>query len=138
MTFFTELSNIMQPGITVNFTAVVKDGQLTVGVVPSSKDNNIPMLMLSGTPEELDAEFFNTIKEPIQRASGLITNTVEFNQQLDEEEKDLEEDKKADKKPAKSADKKKADKKPEKKEADKPEVSEIETPESPKEQSLFP
>ncbi len=88
MEFFKELSAMLQPGITVNFTAVIKDGQMTVGVVPSSKDNNIPMLMLNGTPEEIDEGFFNTIKEPLEKASGFISNANQVVEQIEETEKE--------------------------------------------------
>ncbi len=87
MEFFKELSAMLQPGITVNFTAVIKDGQMTVGVVPSSKDNNIPMLMLNGTPEEIDEGFFNTIKEPLEKASGFISNANQVVEQIEKTEK---------------------------------------------------
>lgn len=136
MNFFTQLTALMQPGITLNLTAVAKDGTLTVGVLPSSKDNNIPMLTLTGTPEEIDEAFFAQIQAPIERASGLITNTEDFNKKLDEEEKDAAEEKELEKKvsqPVKKSDKKKE----KKKSAPKPETPNEEVVEGPKEQSLF-
>ena len=45
-------------------------------------------LTLSGTPEELDGGFFQTIARPVQKVSGLLTNMAEFEKQADKTAKD--------------------------------------------------
>jgi PRTRC genetic system protein E len=45
--------------------------------------NIIPPLNISGTAEELDEGFFDTIRTPIQSATGLMSNMEDFMKQLE-------------------------------------------------------
>ncbi|MCY1662569.1 PRTRC system protein E [Chryseobacterium sp. SL1] len=45
--------------------------------------NIIPPLNICGTAEELDEGFFETIRTPVQTATGLMTNMQEFMKQLE-------------------------------------------------------
>ena len=45
--------------------------------------NQIVPLTVTGTPQELDAGFLQTVARPIQKASGLIANMVQFEAQAD-------------------------------------------------------
>ena len=75
----------------VDLTLVIRkaNGQLTVSTLPKSnglKDeaaNHIIPLTLTGTPEEMDAEFLQHIMQPIRKATGLISNLMEFEKQAD-------------------------------------------------------
>jgi PRTRC genetic system protein E len=49
--------------------------------------NIIPPLNLKGTADELDAEFFEHIKTPLQTASGLMIDMESFMKQLEEAKK---------------------------------------------------
>lgn len=88
--FFTHVSQMMTEG--VDLTLVMRktaDGQMTVSLMPKStslKDsaqNRFVPLMLSGTPAELDAGFFDAAMQPVQRVTGLIVNLTEFEKQAD-------------------------------------------------------
>ncbi len=57
-----------------------KDGTITTSIVPTVKDKEkspAPMAF-TGTPEELDAELFAAIKEPLEKHAGMIANTKAF------------------------------------------------------------
>lgn len=88
--FFTHVSQMMTEG--VDLTLVMRkaaDGQMTVSLMPRSQSlkegaqNRFVPLMLSGTPAELDAGFFSTAMQPVQRVTGLIANLAEFEKQAD-------------------------------------------------------
>ena len=63
--------------------------KLTVATLPKSnglKDeaqNHIVPLTVTGTPQELDAGFLQTVTRPIQKAGGLIANMAQFEAQAD-------------------------------------------------------
>ena len=75
----------------VDLTIVIRkaNGQLTVATLPKSnglKDeaqNHIVPLTVTGTPQELDAGFLQTVTRPIQKAGGLIANMAQFEAQAD-------------------------------------------------------
>lgn len=75
----------------VDLTIVIRkaNGQLTVSTLPKSnglKDeaqNHIVPLTVTGTPQELDTGFLQTVTRPIQKACGLISNMAQFEAQAD-------------------------------------------------------
>jgi len=87
--FFTQINQMMNQGIDITLVIRKKEGQLMVSTLPKSnglKDeaqNHIVPLTLTGTPEELDAGFFPSICQPIQKATGLLSNMTQFEQQAD-------------------------------------------------------
>jgi PRTRC genetic system protein E len=91
--FFTELNKL---GLTsLSMTVVIKIDRMHVSFDPTraiedDAKNHIPPLMISGTAEELDTEFFNTVSTPLKIAGGLIHNIKEFEEgqvKLEEETK---------------------------------------------------
>jgi PRTRC genetic system protein E len=66
-----------------------KEGELMVSALPKSnglKDeaqNYIVPLTLSGTPQEMDMGFMQAICRPMQKATGLLTNMEQFEEQAD-------------------------------------------------------
>lgn len=106
MNFFKNISDI---GITnIDIKVLIKDGIVSVLVDPKStaKDKAIQIIQpvsISGTPEEIDLEFFNIITEPLKKTAGVITNIEEHEKSVNEASK-----KKADvtksKKPAEKTD----------------------------------
>ncbi|GAA5089322.1 hypothetical protein GCM10023210_14000 [Chryseobacterium ginsengisoli] len=52
-----------------------------------SAKNIIAPLIVRGTPEELDSDFFEKITAPIQQVSGLMVNMESFMKQLEESQK---------------------------------------------------
>lgn len=85
--FFNYINQIMTQGVDLTIVIRKKENLLTVSTLPKSnglKDeaqNHIVPLTLSGTPEELDAGFFPAVQQPIQKAAGLISNMIQFEQQ---------------------------------------------------------
>lgn len=103
MDLFKTLSEVLGEGCTATITIAQKDGIMTVGVLPGNdlvKDaakNKIVPLNVSGTPEELDAEFINVIAAPIQRTSGLLADMAAYEKAQEEAKakSKMEEEKKA-------------------------------------------
>ena len=87
--FFTSISQMMTESVGLTLVIRKANGQLTVSTLPKAnglKDeaaNHIIPLTLTGTPEEMDAEFLQLVMQPIRKATGLITNMVEFEKQAD-------------------------------------------------------
>ena len=87
--FFTSISQMMTESVDLTLVIRKANGQLTVSTLPKAnglKDeaqNNIVPLTLTGTPEEMDAEFLQHIMQPIRKATGLISNLMEFEKQAD-------------------------------------------------------
>lgn len=76
----------------VDITLVIRksaDGRMAVSVLPKSAklkneaQNNIVPMTLNGTPEELDGGFLQVVAQPMQKASGLISNLTRFEAQAD-------------------------------------------------------
>lgn len=87
--FFTQINQMMNQSVDITMVIRKSATGMTVSVLPKSnglKDeaqNRIVPLTLSGLPEELDAGFIGAISKPIQKVSGLLTNMVEFEKQVD-------------------------------------------------------
>lgn len=87
--FFTAIHQMMTENVDLTIVIRKANGQLTVATLPKSnglKDeaqNQIVPLTVTGTPQELDAGFLQTVTRPIQKASGLIANMAHFEAQAD-------------------------------------------------------
>ena len=87
--FFTAISQMMTESVDLTLVIRKTNGQLTVSTLPKAnglKDeaaNHIIPLTLTGTPEEMDAGFLQHIMQPVRKATGLISNMVEFEKQAD-------------------------------------------------------
>lgn len=87
--FFTAIHQMMTEGVDLTLVIRKANGQLTVATLPKSnglKDeaqNHIVPLTVTGTPQELDAGFLQTVTRPIQKAGGLIANMAQFEAQAD-------------------------------------------------------
>lgn len=104
MNFFERIHPLMEGVEKLTITIVRKEGQLTLGVLPTVKNEAVnkalPMLSLIGTPEELDEAFFNSLSQTKTAVQSTANN-------LDEIEKAMksEVDKAKGKSVAKKADK---------------------------------
>ena len=92
--FFSNIASIED--FNISFSISNNNGTMTISVVPleKSKDptlQNLQPLSISGTPQELDASFFEVIKEPIQKTIGLITNANSYIEQKKVLEKQTQE-----------------------------------------------
>lgn len=87
--FFASISQMMTESVDLTLVIRKANGQLTVSTLPKAnglKDearNHIVPLTLTGSPQEMDAEFLQHIMQPIRKATGLISNMVEFEKQAD-------------------------------------------------------
>ncbi len=87
--FFTQMYQMMNQSIDITLVVRKKEGQLMVSVLPKSnglKDeaqNHIVPIILTGAPQELDMGFMQGICQPIQKATGLLTNMKLFEEQAD-------------------------------------------------------
>lgn len=87
---FTQVYQMMTEGVDLTMVIRKSAGGLTVSLLPKSngslKDeaqNHIVPLILSGTPQELDAGFLEAVARPVQKTCGLISNMQEFEKQAD-------------------------------------------------------
>lgn len=87
--FFTAIHQMMTENVDLTIVIRKANGQLTVATLPKSnglKDeaqNHIVPLTVTGTPQELDAGFLQTVTRPIQKAGSLIANMAQFEAQAD-------------------------------------------------------
>lgn len=85
--FFQSIHQMIAAGTDLSINIKKGDNKLTVAVMPKRanlKDEAqqlIVPLILSGSPEELDAEFLQAIITPIQNAQGILTNLETFEKQ---------------------------------------------------------
>ena len=84
MELFKRLSESMEAGSTVVMTVAKSENGMTVSVLPgnslvkdAAKNKFIP-ICVTGTPEEIDEDFLNTVLRPIARANGLLSNIKDF------------------------------------------------------------
>jgi PRTRC genetic system protein E len=86
--FFNDLSQMMTAGTVVNLTVHCQNGNLTVSVFPNVKglkddaQNHLQPIVLTGTAEELDNGFFNAVREPVLKATGLLADMKRFETSL--------------------------------------------------------
>jgi PRTRC genetic system protein E len=102
--FFTQLSQMMTSGTIVNLNVHSQNGNLTVSIFPKVKglkdeaQKHLQPIILKGTAEELDAGFFDTVFQPLQKASGLLSGMKSFETSLalvEAEKKESKEQKRA-------------------------------------------
>lgn len=84
MFFFKEISGLVTTGVELNVTIKRSGENLIVSVMPKVTDlkdeaaKKLVPLVVSGTPDELDKGFSAAISAPIQSATGLLGNMVDF------------------------------------------------------------
>ncbi|MDR1221820.1 MAG: PRTRC system protein E [Tannerella sp.] len=87
--FFTQIYQMMNQAVDITLVIRKKEGELMVSALPKNnglKDeaqNHIVPLTLSGTPQEMDTGFMQAIRRPMQKATGLLTNMGQFEDQAD-------------------------------------------------------
>lgn len=81
---FKEFNEMLGNGDSLTIVITKTGEKLATSIVPrksglkdSAKEMILP-LVLTGTPEELDADFIKEISMPIRKATGLLTNLREF------------------------------------------------------------
>ncbi len=108
MSFFRDLNAEMVDGQVVRLAISKINDKLTVvmtfdsNAVEDKKLKEIPPLIATGTPEELDADYLKELKEPLEVAQGIITDLVAWKKEA-EKKAEQTEAKKAEKDEAKKA-----------------------------------
>lgn len=88
--FFQSIHQMIAAGTDLSINIKRRDNKLTVAVMPkrtSLKDEAQQLmvpLILSGSPEELDAGFLQAVITPIQKAHGILTNLETFEKQAEQ------------------------------------------------------
>ncbi|MFL5810056.1 MAG: PRTRC system protein E [Flavisolibacter sp.] len=83
MNFFEQLGSLLgDVDMTIRFFK--KNGRFTLNIMPGNRSNNIKPLIVSGTPEELDSEFFNTVAPGIKEITGIISNMDDVKKEASE------------------------------------------------------
>lgn len=85
MNFFEQLSSLGNVDMTIRI--MQKNDKLTLNIMPAAGQTKILPILVTGTPAELDAEFFKTIVPGVTEISGLVTNMEEVKKQVEEESK---------------------------------------------------
>lgn len=89
--FFKQLSSkIGKADVSMTFRMSGEQMTVMVTVKNTSKDevlDTIKPIVISGTAEELDNEFFLAINNSLTKATGIITNAVDYETELSEKEK---------------------------------------------------
>ncbi|MBX3253953.1 MAG: PRTRC system protein E [Chitinophagaceae bacterium] len=86
MNFFEQLSNAGSVDITLRI--MKKNEKLTVNVMPGSGQSVTQPIIITGTPQDLDAEFFNTLYPQVEEVTGIIHNIERVKSQaIDRKEK---------------------------------------------------
>ncbi len=70
--FFQKLSE--QENVDLNMRILKKNNTLTISIMPGSGKSITQPIVLSGTPEELDAEFFDKVYPEVVAIHGLQSN----------------------------------------------------------------
>lgn len=68
----------------INITIAGKNDKYTISILPEGGPVKVQPLIVSGTIEELDNEFFDSITPGLTAAKGLTTNIEERNKELRE------------------------------------------------------
>ena len=86
---FTEISESMADRDMITLVLTKVNGKISVSVMPTKKGlkdeakNNLSPILITGTPEELDQQFIDVIKQPLQKATGLLTNMDKFEKSME-------------------------------------------------------
>lgn len=84
MSFFQQLHDLNLAGdLTIVATTTAPDAMIVSILLKNEKcgdqaRNNIIPMLIRGTPEEIDAEFFKHVGAPLQKSSGIMTNMEAF------------------------------------------------------------
>lgn len=86
---FNEIFELMSDRDILTLVLAKVNGRVSVSVMPSKKGlkdgakNNLSPMLITGTPEELDQQFIDKIRQPLKRATGLLTNMDDFEKSLE-------------------------------------------------------
>jgi PRTRC genetic system protein E len=86
--FFQKLSQMIAPLSGVNLTVYSQNGELTVSVFPKvtglkdEAQNHLQPVVIRGIAEDIDADFFDIIYQPLQKATSMLIDMKRFEESL--------------------------------------------------------
>ena len=86
---FQQINSVMIPGVDLCITIRKQGDKLVVTTIPRRCDKSVEdmgriiPLVVTGRPAELDSGFIDLICQPMSRASAVVSNTSEFEAQLE-------------------------------------------------------
>lgn len=89
MNFFEQLASTGPVDITLRIMSD-KTGKLTMNVMPGSVKSLQKPMNITGTPQELDTEFFQTIFPQVQEITGIVTNLKDVKEEAETKAKKRE------------------------------------------------
>ena len=75
MDFFSKLADMESVDLTIRIFK--KNDKLTLNLMPGSGNSTTLPILVTGTPSELDEQFFDNIMPQMKEVSGLVTNISE-------------------------------------------------------------
>lgn len=87
--FFQTIYLLITAGTDLSINIRRVENNLSVSVIPRRNSlkgdiqQNLSPLVISGTPEELDMQFLQTISQPVQKVQGLLANVENFEKQAE-------------------------------------------------------
>ncbi len=86
---FSRFYSMLGDGDSLSINIMRKGDQLVTSLIPKKADlkdtakDLMKPLVISGTPEELEAGFIDAVAQPIAKATGILTNLQEFEASAD-------------------------------------------------------
>src|SRR5579885_3188867 len=77
MNFFQQLVHAGAGNVDLTMRIMQKNDKLTINIMPGAGSANLKPILVTGTPEELDKEFFSSIAPGVAEVAGLVTNLQE-------------------------------------------------------------
>lgn len=84
--FFQQIDKLFDGSLSINLAK--SGGKITVLLKPSVKSDKVKPMQITGTPEELDADFFNVAGKSLEETKGLVHNINSYETALQDAEKD--------------------------------------------------
>lgn len=87
---FKELFELMSDRDMISITLTKINDKLSVSVIPNKsglKDeakNKLTPIVICGTPEEFEEGFIQTVRSPLQKTIGIMTNMAEYEKSVEE------------------------------------------------------
>jgi len=82
MQFFQKLFETGEVDLTMRI--MKKNDKLTINIMPGSNVSKLQPIIITGTPAELDEEFFKTVLPDVAEVKGLVSNIADVKKEATE------------------------------------------------------
>ena len=83
MNFFQQLA-MQSGGVDMTIRIMTKNNTMTLNIMPGSGSSTTKPLLITGTPSEIDQQFFETVIPGYEEVKGLVTNLDEIKKEAEE------------------------------------------------------